>query len=1504
MVLVFLLCVNVAFAEAQSQPWSAPLKPMFEASAAKYNVPIELLYTLGYFGSAFENRGAEPTVEGGYGVMALRKNDKGGNSLAVGASLTGVSEDTLKTDPAANIEAGAAVLDSYAKMWQVDRSKGLDAWLNVVIAYAGLDPVYSKMFAMEIYEKMQKGLDAINSGGERLGFYAMDIGSVNLASLMPAGVRAQLDYSGATWYPAASCNYSTATSSKDTVIIHTAEGSASGTLSWFNNCTAQVSSHYVVAESGAVYQCVSEAQTAWHVGCLNSRSVGIEHEGYAASSSHPQALYDASALLTRDICNRRSIPKAHNSCPPGILGHIDANNCVCGPGHTDPGSGWDWTYYINKVNNTAPPPPSAYWGDSDITPSSKGGTGWATATDCGTYWYVFGHLADCTARNMNATFDPGFAWNGRGYIHMDWVANAQYSSSNILLEYRKQNDALSGASTRFNECAYSCGWQSVLDTETNDLYNYNGVYVNANNSITSCLNECGASATSVREMHMYGDKYVYLNKWTCLGGYASADVTQTTGRSFPWGEAGVYLYPAVETGYGNVINTDLGYGGKPIGAVSTGDCGAASLANSLNFKGNASAYGNGDNMDAYGFAWVYCPTAAGPQIKLGSDDGARVWVNGTLKYTDTTAHGLSRDQFTIAATSFPVGWNRVLFKIHNGTSGFEGTMSLRNGGNAHLNEPNVAFQPDRYGGQSVYGEQDSWYPTIDVAAFEGASNPQPNADVYTNDTTINANGTAGISSGCPVPFWKVMHFDWGYGISGNTNFANVSTTGTTWSHVQTGVTGHRRFHFFAVSKSGRTSYQNDGDTGGWNWADGTGGNYMDVFVDNVAPVAPSFMGVTAASTSQINLGWGIPLDQGVNIANSATEATLDITSGGANGYVRGDVGVSVRRNGASIYGWGTGTAVNDTGLASNTMYTYDIAARDNTGQSRGTWHNTGGYVGTTSVYTLAEAPIAGLNVTVPASGAYGNATWPGLTSSKFGTGNGLVTKFKYTWSTSPSGSIAEGEGTDWSSGALSALPGSEGTYYLYLRSYNGDGVGNGSAEFGPYTISNTAPTVSIGAPSASLTKGGPVTYEITYGGADAVTLANGDVTLNKIGTADGSVAVTGDGITTRTVTISSITGDGTLGISIAAGTASNGGNNAPAEGPSDTFAVDNTAPTVTIGAPSASLTKGGPVTFEITYGGADTVTLATGDVTLNKTGTADGTVGVSGNIVTISDITGDGTLGVSIAANTASDTAGNGAPAAGPSDTFTVDNTAPTTTATPAGGVYNAAQSVTLTAPDSSAIYYTTDGSEPSSASSTYSGALSITSDTTLRFFAADAAGNSESPAKQEIYTILADNGSIADAKQATPGASIRLGEKALYLKSGSFGYIEEANRISGMRIEGAISADEGQLICLTGTRGVTPDGEPCITVDRMTPYGPGTVTPWGTNGRTFQYNLLDGLCVTTWGLVKVGSVSANSYVVTTGTTDTEITVITKAAPTVSAGDFVIVTGAVGFGSTRVIYQK
>ncbi|HET6454430.1 MAG TPA: peptidoglycan recognition family protein, partial [Armatimonadota bacterium] len=280
-------------------PMAVELNPVFEAAAKAYDVPVELLLTLGYFGSNFENRGAAPTIEGGYGIMALRDNILGGDSLILGAKLIGSTVDQVKTNVELNIQAAAAVLNAYAQDMNIGQQQSLEAWLNPVIKYAGLDKDYSKTFALEIYQKLQSGLSITNSAGEYFSFAPQDIGAVDMKSLNPPPIRTKstgkdaeltpmtAQYPPATWYPAASCNYTATSTSKNTVVIHTIEGTAAGCLSWFQNCSAEVSAHYVTSEAGGVWQCVDEWYKAWHVGCANSYCIGIENEGYASSPSHP-----------------------------------------------------------------------------------------------------------------------------------------------------------------------------------------------------------------------------------------------------------------------------------------------------------------------------------------------------------------------------------------------------------------------------------------------------------------------------------------------------------------------------------------------------------------------------------------------------------------------------------------------------------------------------------------------------------------------------------------------------------------------------------------------------------------------------------------------------------------------------------------------------------------------------------------------------------------------------------------------------------------------------------------------------------------------------------------------------------------------------------------------------------------------------------------------------------------------------------------------------------------
>ncbi|MBC7386553.1 MAG: hypothetical protein H7301_10400 [Cryobacterium sp.] len=96
------------------------------------------------------------------------------------------------------------------------------------------------------------------------------------------------------------------------------------------------------------------------------------------------------------------------------------------------------------------------------------------------------------------------------------------------------------------------------------------------------------------------------------------------------------------------------------------------------------------------------------------------------------------------------------------------------------------------------------------------------------------------------------------------------------------------------------------------------------------------------------------------------------------------------------------------------------------------------------------------------------------------------------------------------------------------------------------TLDNTAPTIAISAPSSSNIQAtsGTVTYTVTYLGASNITLSSGNIGLNTTGGSTCSVAVTGSGSVTRTVSFSGCTvPGGTVGFTIASGTATDSAGN-------------------------------------------------------------------------------------------------------------------------------------------------------------------------------------------------------------------------------------------------------------------------------------------------------------------------------------------------------------------------
>jgi uncharacterized Zn-binding protein involved in type VI secretion len=84
------------------------------------------------------------------------------------------------------------------------------------------------------------------------------------------------------------------------------------------------------------------------------------------------------------------------------------------------------------------------------------------------------------------------------------------------------------------------------------------------------------------------------------------------------------------------------------------------------------------------------------------------------------------------------------------------------------------------------------------------------------------------------------------------------------------------------------------------------------------------------------------------------------------------------------------------------------------------------------------------------------------------------------------------------------------------------------------------------------------------------------------------------------------------------------------------------------------------------------------------------------------------------------------------------DTSIPVVSASPAGGSYHAPQSIVLTSTEPGTIYYTLDGSDPTTSPSrlTYTDALPVVTATTIRFHAVDNGGNS-SDVVTEQYSVV-----------------------------------------------------------------------------------------------------------------------------------------------------------------------
>lgn len=301
-----------------------------------------------------------------YGMMGLVKDGKGvfNENLRTVAHWSGMDEEAILDDPAVNILAYAKACEALASSMGV-KSNTPEAYAPVIEALSELpmnterDALPMKMMLYSVFSQLDVDLPA---------FFGEDYALLSGKGL---SLSKETDYPLAIWNPAASCNYEERTKAVSAVVIHYTEGTYAGCISWFQNCDAEVSAHYVIRSiDGQVTQMVRERDKAWHARSANGYTIGVEHEAYGdIISFFTEAMYASSADLMRDICSRYETIDGHRTFYYDTLDNGTALNtglhdfggegaCVKIRGHqhypdqshTDPGPYWNWNYYYKLIN--------------------------------------------------------------------------------------------------------------------------------------------------------------------------------------------------------------------------------------------------------------------------------------------------------------------------------------------------------------------------------------------------------------------------------------------------------------------------------------------------------------------------------------------------------------------------------------------------------------------------------------------------------------------------------------------------------------------------------------------------------------------------------------------------------------------------------------------------------------------------------------------------------------------------------------------------------------------------------------------------------------------------------------------------------------------------------------------------------------------------------------------------------------------------------------------------
>ena len=403
LVLAYSVCLPLLVAAQPAANRTAPTESRYAADFSEAyrqypTVPKGMLEAVAYTQTHIRHIGAgeQASCTGmplPSGVMGLFANGQGyfRENLTRVAAISGISAERIKADPRSNILAYAAAYARIAadkKITSANPARHLPVLIELSELPLQADAVSNYALDSHLYSVLSFLNKADNQ--QQYGFpnYQLDLPAIfganyrilssGNAQVTTTDVKAEgqtFDAGQSTYGRLTSTDYGPALSNFTTCnysgrggvaathyAIHTVQGSYAGCISWFKNCTANASAHYVIRSSdGQVTQMVSEANKAWHVGSENPYTIGTEHEGYVNDASwYTTAMYTSSAALARDIVGSGyGISGLRTFYGAATTGTLSTGACVKIKGHqhfpnqthTDPGVNWNWEYFYKLINN-------------------------------------------------------------------------------------------------------------------------------------------------------------------------------------------------------------------------------------------------------------------------------------------------------------------------------------------------------------------------------------------------------------------------------------------------------------------------------------------------------------------------------------------------------------------------------------------------------------------------------------------------------------------------------------------------------------------------------------------------------------------------------------------------------------------------------------------------------------------------------------------------------------------------------------------------------------------------------------------------------------------------------------------------------------------------------------------------------------------------------------------------------------------------------------------------